>query len=228
MNQITKLNIWDLDGTVINSFHRVSPCLKPNGDLDLDMYRREACVHDAIMADTLLPLVEVMRQSMASPDTVNVIVTARMLSKSDYYFLRKHGLRGRDGSNIQVFSRDTLAKHFPHADVNRIYNSGDAKYKREYFELLEEQYPAATITVYDDHDGVLDVAASMGFRAVDAKVINDVMTLGIQIAGAGFIDEDLADDLDVSYLQSKLDFAWSSLTAEEQAEYQATIHNKAA
>lgn len=225
---VTKLNIWDLDGTVINSFGRVQPCLLPNGDLDLDKYRKEACTHEAIQSDTLLPLVELMRQSMADPTTVNAIVTARMLSKSDYYYLRRQQLRGRDGSNVQVFSRDTLAKHFDHSEVDSIYYSGDANYKRRYLQLLREAYPNATMTMYDDHDGVLAMAASMGIRAVDAKVINDVMALGIQIAGAGFIDDDMNDDLDIEYLQAKLDFAWNSLTAEEQSEYTAKVHTKAA
>ncbi len=64
MTNIKRVNIWDLDGTVINSMRRLQQCFKPNGDLDLDVYRREACTHEAIMTDSLLPLVEVMKQSV--------------------------------------------------------------------------------------------------------------------------------------------------------------------
>lgn len=54
---IKAIKLWDLDGTVINSFARVFPCMDEKGNLDLNMYREKACVHDAIMTDTLLPLV---------------------------------------------------------------------------------------------------------------------------------------------------------------------------
>jgi Asp-tRNA(Asn)/Glu-tRNA(Gln) amidotransferase A subunit family amidase len=222
------LNIWDLDGTVINSFHRVQPCLRVNGDLDLDKYRREACTHDAIQADTLLPLVQVMHKNIDDPTVMNAIVTARMLGKSDYYFLRRQGMRGRGTDNVPVYSRDTLAKHFGNDKALAIYNMGDAAYKSHYFVMLQAEYPNAVITVFDDHQGVLSAAASMGLRAVDATLINEYLSMGIQLAGEQFADEQLTDDLDIEYLEAKLDFAWSSLTDEEKAEYTTQTHSKVA
>lgn len=214
---IKRVNIWDLDGTVINSFKRVQPCILANGDLDLDRYRREACTHEAIMGDSLLPLVEVMRQSVERGE-YNVIVTARMLSKSDYYFLRRQGLRGRGKNSIQVHSRDTLVKHFGSAGA-AYYHLGDAEYKGKYFALLQSRFPDATFTVYDDHDGVLDTAARMGMRAVDAKLVNDVLSIGVSLAGEQFIDDSLSDDLDIDYLNERLAFAWDTMTDEEKESY---------
>lgn len=217
MSKIKKVNIWDLDGTVINSMRRLQPCFKENGDLDLDKYRRDACTHEAIMTDTLLPLVEYMRRSVAAGE-FNIILTARMLNKSDYYYLRRQGLRGRGENSIQVHSRDTLVRHF--GAVGRDYYSlSDAEYKGKYFELFQQRYPGAVLTMFDDHDGVLAKAASMGIRTVDAKILNDVLSVGVTMIGEQFIDENIADDLDVDYLQERLAFAWDTMTEEEKAEH---------
>lgn len=223
MNKVTKVNIWDLDGTVINSFHRVQPCLCPTtGNLDLQKYLKQACSHELVMQDTLLPLVETMRRCFNEANTVNVIVTARTMSKSDYVFLRQNGLRGRNGQNVRVMSRDSLAKYFPHHEVKSIYSSRDADYKRRYFELLLAEYPGAEFTVYDDHKGVLAVAASMGFRVLDAEMVNDILSVGMSLIGEAIIDEHMAEDLDIDYLKAKLDFAWDCMTDEEKAEHTAT------
>ncbi|MFP9219739.1 hypothetical protein, partial [Enterococcus faecalis] len=80
---ISRVMIWDLDGTIINSFHRVAPCFDSEGNLDLNKYKNEACKHDLIMQDTLLPLVTYMRQCMNDANTLNIICTARLMSKSD-------------------------------------------------------------------------------------------------------------------------------------------------
>lgn len=220
---VKTLNIWDLDGTVINSFKRVSPCLDEAGNLDLVKYVTEACHHDKIMCDTLLPLVSVMLAAQERGDH-NVIVTARRMSNSDYYFLRKQGLRGRGDKSIQAFSRDTLARYFPLDQVKERYYSRDAEYKRGYFEILRAQYPNAVITVYDDHKGVLAVAREMGFNAVDAVLINDALEIGMKLIGEQLIDETLCDDLDLDYLKAKIEFAWDCMTDEEKAEYTGQTH----
>lgn len=220
MNKVTKVNIWDLDGTVINSFHRVQPCLcLETGNLNLQQYFATACTHDKIMGDSLLPLVETMKRCFDADNTVNVIVTARSMAKSDYVFLRQNGLRGRNGQNVRVMSRDTLARYFPLEEVKGIYSSRDAEYKRRYFELLQAQYPGAEFTVYDDHKGVLAVASSMGFRVLDAEMVNDILSVGMSLIGEAIIDEHMSDDLDIDYLKAKLDFAWQCMTDEERAEH---------
>lgn len=217
--QILKVMIWDLDGTIINSFHRVAPCFDLEGNLDLTKYKNEACKHDLIMQDSLLPLVEYMRQCMNDPTVLNLVCTARLMSKSDYYYLRKQGLRGRGMSNIRVFSRDTLHKYFKADMVNDIYHSKDAAYKTQYFNLFKQLYPNADFTMVDDHKGVLEAAASVGFKTLDATMINDILSIGVRIGGESFIDESLADDNDYQFLADRLNMCWEGMTQEEREEY---------
>ncbi len=221
MKQITNVNIWDLDGTVINSFHRVQPCLDKAGNLDLNRYLSEACKHELIVQDSLLPLVELMRRQMDAPNTINYIVTARTMFKSDYYFLRKQGLRGRNKDNIQVFSRDTIHKFAPLSDVKHIYNSRDADYKAFYFDHIIRLHgrEGVNYTMYDDHKGVLEKAREYGFNAVDATQLNEMLSIGIKLASEQFLDETIQDDLDIDYLNQRLSFAWQQLTEEEQDYY---------
>lgn len=220
MNQVKQLNVWDLDGTVINSFHRVAPCLSPSGDLDLNQYMREACTHDAIMGDTLLPLSEYMLKSLESDTTANAIVTARLMTRSDYYYLRKQQLRGRGENRVRLMSRDTLHRYVPHlSEVPRLYHSRDADYKAFYFEQLRKLYPVADITVYDDHKGVLEVARSMGFNAVDATMLNEVLSMGVRSTIEDMADEQLVLDSDYADLAERTALAWHSMTEEERRDY---------
>ena len=159
-------HVFDLDGTVIDSFKRIAPCLLPNGDLDLDRYRREACTHDKIQGDQLLPLYQEMRRLINTGAQV-AICTARLLSKSDYYFLRKAGLK----RVCFIASRDRLARYFG-MQAPMICRLGDAEYKKHWLDLLQGIYRDRPFVVYDDHGGVLDMAARLGCRTVDAKQYN--------------------------------------------------------
>ena len=159
-------HIFDLDGTVIDSFKRIAPCLLPNGDLDLARYKAEACTHEKIQTDTLLPLYQQMRQLINTGADV-AICTARLMSKSDYYFLRKSGLK-----RVRfIASRDRLARYFGQ-QAPTICRLGDADYKRHWLDLLQGIYRDRPFIVYDDHGGVLDMAARIGCRTVDAKQYN--------------------------------------------------------
>lgn len=159
-------HVFDLDGTVIDSFKRIEPCLKPNGDLDLDLYRATACTHDAIQTDTLLPLYSQMISLINSGADVG-ICTARLMSKSDYYFLRKIGLK-----RVKfIASRDRLARYFG-AEAPTIYRMKDADYKAKWIDLIQGIYRDRQYIIYDDHHGVLNMAARKGIRTVDAKQYN--------------------------------------------------------
>lgn len=172
MQQIKRVHIFDLDGTTIDSAHRVLPLIDSNGDLDLDRYRKEACKHELIQRDTLLPLASYMQQLIKQGEQV-VICTARFMQKSDYVFLRKNGLRAP-----LVLSRDQLHKFFPSHLVNRIYNSGDAKYKGYYFDMLTGRYGRnIEYIMYDDHQGVLAAAKDRGFTAIDAVNLNTMLDI---------------------------------------------------
>ena len=159
-------HLFDLDGTVIDSLQRIAPCLLPNGDLDLDRYRREACTHDKIQTDRLLPLYQTMRDLLDAGEDVG-ICTARLMSKSDYFYLRKNGLRRARF----IASRDRLARYFG-MQAPMIYRLGDAEYKKRWIDLLQGMYRDRPFVVYDDHGGVLDMATRLGCRTIDAKQYN--------------------------------------------------------
>ena len=223
---IKRLNVFDLDGTVINSFHRVRPYFdEETGNLDLTGYIQNACTHELVQADTLLPLAAVMKENINKGDTHNVIVTARTMYKSDYYYLRKQGLLTNKPQAARTMSRTNLQRHFPLDEVQGIYRSRDAEYKRKYFELLQRQYPNATITVYDDHDGVLNVAREMGFQVVDAKLANDVLDTGYRMAGEQFIDQVMDELHDPEALAQHIETAWCDYTQEERDYLSSKFNN---
>lgn len=191
-----KVFVFDLDQTVICSDHRVLPLLDENRNLDLKRYRNEACKHELIQQDSLLPLAHYMQQLLQDGALV-AICTARHMSKSDYVYLRKNGLRAPI-----IFSRDQLAKHFNAKDAKRIYNLSDSQYKAAYFDLMLSKFGRnAEYTVFDDHQGVLSVAKERGFAAIDAVELNRMLT-GQFIQGYeqgeqdGFTEaESIADDV---------------------------------
>lgn len=164
------IHIFDLDQTTVNSDHRVLPLLDENRNLDLKRYRDEACKHELIQKDKLLPLADYMRLLIKQGEKV-VVCTARLMSNSDYVFLRKHGLRAP-----LVLSRDQLHKFFPAEKIDQIYNSGDAKYKGYYFDMLKARFGNnCDYIMYDDHKGVLEAARERGFYTVDALQMNAML-----------------------------------------------------
>lgn len=168
-------HLFDLDGTVIDSFHRVKPCLKDGGDLDLVKYRQEACTHDKIMSDELLPLVEHMRALIQSGESVG-ICTARSMRKSDYVFLRQHGVK-----TPFIASRDRIHKFFPADMVQAICHSGDAAYKAAWLQMLKATRPETVIHLYDDHLGVLEAAKALGVVTFNATTINEQLDTAFRL-----------------------------------------------
>ena len=84
------LNIFDLDGTVINSSHRRQ--YNADGTLDINAWRK--CTRESIMRDSLLPLASVMRELIATNKMV-AICTARVLGKADWEYLEMHQILPR-------------------------------------------------------------------------------------------------------------------------------------
>ena len=184
-------HLFDLDGTVIDSFHRIKPCLKDNGDLDLAKYKAEACQHDLIMGDSLLPLVDNMRALIAAGEPVGIL-TARRMGKSDYVFLRQHRIK-----TAFIASRDRIHKHFPPDMVKAICSSGDAAYKSAWIHMLKANRPELSLHLYDDHDGVLEAAASLGVVTFDAKTINERLDLAFCQGMQEALDQQVQDDFDM-------------------------------
>lgn len=166
-----KAYIFDLDHTTIDSSHRVNPCLDEAGNLDLEKYIAEACTEEKIMEDGLLPLAKYMQALIKAGEKV-IVITARHCSNADYVFLRKNGLR----PTIHL-SRDQLPRIFGSEAANKIYYLGDAAYKRHYIDYLFQCMPNYEFVFFDDHDGVLEMAVDKGVKAVDAKIMNELLEL---------------------------------------------------
>lgn len=84
------LNIFDLDGTVIDSSHRRE--YNPDGTLNLNAWR--ACSRETILRDSLLPLASIMRELIASNKMV-AICTSRVLGEADWEYLESHQILPR-------------------------------------------------------------------------------------------------------------------------------------
>lgn len=166
-----KAYIFDLDHTTIDSSHRVNPCLDEAGNLNLDKYIAEACTEEKIMRDGLLPLANYMQALIKAGEKV-IVLTARHCSNADYVFLRKHGLR----PTIHL-SRDQLPRIFGEVAAHKIYYLGDAAYKRHYVDYLFQSMPDYDFVFFDDHDGVLEMATDKGIKAVDAKLMNELLAM---------------------------------------------------
>lgn len=162
--------LFDLDRTIIDSDHRTPN--SANGDLDLNAYRKMQ-VHDRIMQDKLLPLADEFKKLKKKKGCYVAIVTARRLTKSDYFFLRKHGLRAD-----LICSRDQLFKRFDLPLAELIYGLPDRDYKRSWFHFIMSKFKHLEpnrFTVFDDHQGVLEEAIKIGFNAYDAIPYNKML-----------------------------------------------------
>jgi len=153
--------IWDLDGTVIDSSHRYSTLA--NGDIDLPRWIADN-TRENIEQDKLLPLARLMRSNYRQGDTV-IICTARVLGVYDHCFLADHGIKAQF-----ILSRAI-------GD-----NRGDAEMKRQKLLALfaDLKIPFSRWTksawLYDDNQGVLNMAEKLGIRTRNAVQLNLKLT----------------------------------------------------
>jgi len=153
--------IWDLDGTIIDSSHRYSTLA--NGDIDLPKWIADN-TRANIEQDQLLPLARLMRSNYRMGDIV-IICTARVLGVWDKVFLAKHGIKAQF-----ILSREL-------GD-----NRGDAEMKRAklfaLFSSLNISFANWTrnATIYDDNQGVLNMANKLGIRTRNAVQLNLKLT----------------------------------------------------
>ena len=153
--------IWDLDGTVIDSSHRYSTLA--NGDIDLPRWIADN-TRENIEQDKLLPLARLMRSNYRQGDTV-IICTARVLGVYDHCFLADHGIKAQF-----ILSRAI-------GD-----NRGDAEMKRQKLLALfaDLKIPFSRWTksawLYDDNQGVLNMAEKLGIRTRNAVQLNFKLT----------------------------------------------------
>jgi hypothetical protein len=85
MSKITRVEIFDMDGTIVDSTHRyrTMPC---GTKIDLEFWRENQ--HNA-MNDKLLPLAAFYQECLNDPECYTIIATARVMNEPDYQFVRE-------------------------------------------------------------------------------------------------------------------------------------------
>ena len=84
MAKIKKVNIYDMDGTIVCSLHRYRTI--EGIRIDLDYWREN---QDKAMDDSLLPLAEQYKMDLLDENTYVIIATARVMGSADYEFVDK-------------------------------------------------------------------------------------------------------------------------------------------
>ena len=87
MTKITRVAIYDMDGTIVDSSHRYRTITDENGTrIDLDFWRENeyrAC------DDTLLPMFTEYKKDLADPACYVIIATARVMNLPDWKFVKE-------------------------------------------------------------------------------------------------------------------------------------------
>jgi len=147
---INKIQIFDLDGTVIDSSHRQLYC-PTSGDLNLANWIANS-TPEKVMADSLLPLADFWHHIINNTNDYIMICTARVLSKTDYEFLTLHGLIAN-----KIFSRPKGC------------NTNDAVLKVKQLNpyLSLKQFAKAEKFMYDDNHSVRQAVAKIGITPIN-------------------------------------------------------------
>lgn len=103
MAKITKVAIYDMDGTVVDSSHRYRTIVDENGErIDLDFWRQN---EQFAMNDSLLPMAEQYKKDLDCPNTYVIIATARVMHNPDWQFVKEilgepdYFISRKDGDN---------------------------------------------------------------------------------------------------------------------------------
>ena len=87
MAKITRVAIYDMDGTIVDSSHRYRTITDANGTrIDLDHWREN---EPLAMKDTLLPMADQYRADLADPQCFVIIATARVMHTPDWQFVKE-------------------------------------------------------------------------------------------------------------------------------------------
>jgi hypothetical protein len=85
MAKITKVSIYDMDGTIVDSLHRYRTIIGDNGErIDLDYWRENEY---RALDDSLLPLAEQYKADLKNDNCFVIIATARVLRAADNQFI---------------------------------------------------------------------------------------------------------------------------------------------
>jgi phosphoglycolate phosphatase-like HAD superfamily hydrolase len=134
MAKITKVSIYDMDGTIVDSLHRYRTIIDDNGErIDLGYWRENEY---RAMDDTLLPLAEQYKQDLQDENCFVIIATARVLRSADNQFIRE--ILGEPDYIISRTDGDTISG-------GKLKIAGLAKF----FNLLN--FKDAEFTFYEDN-----------------------------------------------------------------------------
>ena len=87
MAKITKVSIYDMDGTIVDSTHRYRTIIDENGErIDLDFWRQNEY---KAFDDSLLPLAEQYKADLNNENCYVIIATARILRNADNEFIKQ-------------------------------------------------------------------------------------------------------------------------------------------
>ena len=138
--------IFDLDGTVIDSSHRL-------GD-SLDDWRRMNTPAN-VAKDSPLPLLDQMRDAIA--DDLDVIIcTSRVMSGRDFRWLNDHGIRG-----VTILCRDV--------NDDRLCGFFKLHLLKDYADSIGYTWArfCQTSIMFDDSIDVQNTLKSVGLRVID-------------------------------------------------------------
>ena len=138
--------IFDLDGTVIDSSHRL-------GD-SLDDWRRMNTPAN-VAKDQPLPLLDQMRDAI--DDDLDVIIcTSRVMSGRDFRWLDDHGIRG-----VTILCRDV--------SDDRLCGFFKLALLKDYADSIGYTWArfCQTSIMFDDDIGVQNTLRSVGLRVID-------------------------------------------------------------
>lgn len=87
MAKITRIAIYDMDGTIVDSSHRYRTIVDSHGErIDLDYWRENQY---RAMDDTLLPMIEQYWADLADENCYVIIATARVMNAPDWQFVKE-------------------------------------------------------------------------------------------------------------------------------------------
>lgn len=147
--------MYDLDGLAINSMHRYK--LGGDNKIDLEHWRKNE-TRSMILKDSLLPMAQHIKESIANPEIFVIIATARACMKNDanYEF---------------IYSKIGRPDKFIHRQgANDARGGAEIKIKGMKLFLRQKRFSGAKMHIYEDNSDYLrDVCYAMrnfGFQTV--------------------------------------------------------------
>ena len=156
------IKIFDLDGTVIDSYHRTKNALNDDGSFNLKKYLGKCNTPELIKQDQLLPLARYM-QDLAAKGEFFVIITARSCSSADIAFLMNNKLVNH---KTALMCRESV-----HDSIKAL---SDAEYKVHQLNRLKRTHLAdQQFIMFDDNKSILDrLTLEANIEMIDAVALN--------------------------------------------------------